>query len=81
MQGFLECPPQDEEVTSYDRQHLDIYLLLLNAEEQGTDWKVSYKKIFDDESENNLATPFIIYQSHLKRAQWMTGHGFKFLLE
>ena len=81
MQGFLEYPPQDEEVTSYDRQHLDIYLLLLKAEEQGADWKVSYKKIFDDEPDNNLAQPHIIYQSHLKRARWMTTHGFKFLLE
>jgi len=67
-------------VTEYDRRHFKVYLLLLDASDNGIDWRVSYKDAFDDNPNNNPEKSQTIYQTHLKRAKWMTTNGYLQLL-
>jgi len=67
-------------VTEYDRRHFKVYLLLLDASDKGIDWRASYKDAFNDNPDINPEKSKAIYQSHLKRAKWMTTNGYLQLL-
>ena len=44
--AFEDRPPDSAELTAYDERHLATYLRLLDADEEGADWKEAVKIIF-----------------------------------
>jgi predicted secreted protein len=69
--------PQGEAITKYDWHHLITYLRLLDAEEDGADWREVAKLVLylDPAHDENRAR--IAWQSHLERAHWLTGRGYR----
>ena len=37
--AFEDCPPESAQVTAYDERHFATYLRLLDADEEGADWR------------------------------------------
>ncbi len=77
---FNDHPPESDNLTEYDERHLATYLRLLDAAEEGADWREALTIIFHMDPERDLARAKIIYDSHLARARWMTEHGYRHLL-
>lgn len=78
---FEDRAPADDRITAYDERHFITYLRLLDADEEGADWREVVSVIFslDAEMEGNRARE--VHDSHLKRARWMTEQGYRQLLE
>lgn len=75
-----DSPPASPELTDYDREHLALYLRLLDAAEAGADWREVARIVLhlDPEADPNRAR--CVHDSHLARARWMTEHGYRQLL-
>ena len=78
---FQECPPLSDGLTVYDEQHLVTYLRLLDAAEEGADWREIVQIIFAIDPVQHPDSARKLYDSHLARARWMTTHGYRHLLE
>jgi Uncharacterized conserved protein (DUF2285) len=78
--AFEDHPPNGAELTSYDERHLATYLRLLDADEEGADWKEAVKIIFDLDPDREPERARMVYDSHLARARWMTRSGFRHFL-
>jgi hypothetical protein len=88
--AIMQKPPLDADVadlapmspvlTGYDKQHLVTYLRLLDAAEDGADWRevAAIALHIDPEREPDRARRAL--ESHLARARWMTEHGYRHLL-
>lgn len=78
---FLDEPPQGQNLTTYDREHMILYLRLLDAHRDGADWHEAVQILFgfDPEAEPDRCRK--VHASHLARAQWMTEHGYRDLLD
>ena len=75
-----DAAPTEAILTAYDEQHLLTYLRLLDAAEEGADWREALAVIFDMDPEQDLPRARTIYDSHLARARWMTEQGYRHLL-
>jgi hypothetical protein len=75
---FLEPLPWSDQITSYDEAHFVTYIRLLDAEAAGVPEPRICCQIlnFDGDLERGRR----ILADHLKRAKWMTTHGYKLLL-
>ncbi len=69
----------DDKITPYDRTHFKLYLQLLDAEEQGVDWQKVAEEVMRLNPEE--ASARTCWQSHLKRAKWMSDSGYRQLLD
>jgi len=78
--AFEDRPPDSAELTPYDERHLATYLRLLDADEEGADWKEAVKIIFGLDPDREPQRASIVYDSHLARARWMTQSGYRHLL-
>lgn len=78
--SFNDRPPESDRLTAYDERHLVTYLRLLDAADEGADWREAITIIFEMDPERNLERAKTIYDSHLARARWMTKHGYRLLL-
>jgi len=75
-----ECPPASDTVTAYDRRCFKLYIMLLDADASGEEWSDAYKRVFGKSEIQNHERAFKHYQTHLKRAKWMTNTGYQQLL-
>jgi type VI secretion system activator RovC-like protein len=78
--AFEDRPPDSAELTAYDERHLATYLRLLDADEEGADWKEAVKIIFGLDPDREPERARIVYDGHLARARWMTQSGYRHLL-
>lgn len=78
---FEDRPPNGLRVTSYDERHLATYISLLDADEEGADWREVVRVIFGLDPEQKPERARIVHDSHLARARWMTEVGYRYLLE
>jgi hypothetical protein len=78
---FLDEPPQGQSLTTYDREHMVLYLRLLDAHRDGADWREVVQILFglDPAAEPDRCRK--VHASHLARAQWMTEQGYRDLLD
>ena len=78
---FENRAPADDRITAYDERHFITYLRILDAAEEGADWREVVRIVFglDATSEPDLAR--LVHDSHLERARWMTSHGYRHLLD
>jgi hypothetical protein len=74
-------PPQSPSLTDYDREHFKLYLRLLDAAEEGADWREVVRVVFSLDPDSEPERARRTYEAHLQRARWMTTHGYKDLLK
>ncbi len=73
--------PFASDLTGYDEDHLVTYLRLLDAEAAGADWtEVARIVLHRDPAADEVRTRRC-WETHIVRAQWMTMHGYRRLLE
>jgi hypothetical protein len=77
---FLDEPPQGGTLTSYDREHMTLYLRLLDAARDGADWREAVEVLFGLDPDRDPEKCRQIHDAHLARAKWMTEHGYRELL-
>jgi Uncharacterized conserved protein (DUF2285) len=78
--AFDDSPPISATLTPYDEQHLVTYLRLLDAAEEGADWREAVRIIFGLDPDREAERARIVHDSHLARARWMTETGYRHLL-
>jgi hypothetical protein len=78
--AFEDRPPDSAELSRYDERHLATYLRLLDADEEGADWKEAVKIVFGLDPDQERQRARLVYDSHLARARWMTQSGYRHLL-
>lgn len=74
-------PPDKPHLTTYDERHLIEYLRLLDAAEEGADWREVVQVIFGIDPTKEPERARIVHDSHLARARWMTETGYAYLLK
>ena len=77
---FEDRPPDKSHLTAYDERHLADYIRLLDAAEEGADWREAAQIIFGLDAQREPERARIVHDSHLARARWMTETGFAYLL-
>lgn len=78
---FDDRPLQTERVNAYDERHFVTYLRLLDADEEGADWREVVLIVFGLDPAREPDRAKIVHDSHLARARWMTEKGYRHLLE
>lgn len=78
---FKDSPPLTERVNAYDEAHLATYLRLLDAAEEGADWREVTKIVFGLDVGADPQRAKQMHDSHLARARWMTEKGYRQLLQ
>jgi hypothetical protein len=77
---FLDDPPLDDNVTDYDRQHVSLYLRLLDAEAQHANWRDVVKVVFGLDPASHYSRARHVYDGHLARARFLAASGHRDLL-
>ena len=77
---FADQPPESASMTDYDRQHLALYVRLLDAAQEGADWREVVRVLFGLDPSQDTERARRVHDSHLARARWMTEHGYRDLL-
>lgn len=78
---FEDRAPADDRITAYDERHFVTYLRILDAAEEGADWREVVQIIFCLDATDEPDRARLVHDSHLERARWMTTRGYKHLLE
>lgn len=76
-----DLAPTDPDITIYDEEHFVTYLRLLDAEADGADWTEAARIVLHRDPVAEEARTRRCWESHFARAQWMTEHGYKRLLQ
>jgi hypothetical protein len=86
----MQKPPLDPDVadvapsapalTGYDQEHLVTYLRLLDADAEGADWREVARIVLHIDPDREPGRARHAFDSHLARAKWMTGQGYRHLL-
>ncbi len=78
--SFDDSPPASARITPYDERHFVTYLRLLDAADEGADWREAVRIVFGIDPEREPGRARLVHDSHLARARWMTEKGFRHLL-
>lgn len=78
--AFDDRPPDSSKLTPYDERHLATYLRLLDASEEGADWREAVRIIFGLDPARYPERARLVHDSHLARARWMMEAGHEHLL-
>jgi hypothetical protein len=73
---FLDEPPAGDALTPYDREHLKIYLRLLDAEADGAGWTEIVALLFGLDPSKEPERAKRVYSSHMARARWIADQGY-----
>lgn len=77
---FADHAPDVSQLTAYDESHLVDYLRLLDANDEGADWREAAAQILGVDAAAEPHRAMAMHQSHLARARWMTEVGYAHLL-
>lgn len=77
---FLDEPPVSKTLTDYDREHMVLYLRLLDSSRDGADWREAVQILFGLDPVCEPQRCRRIHDAHLARARWMTEHGYRELV-
>lgn len=78
--AFEDMAPTSAEITEYDRQHIKLYMRLLDAAADGADWSEAVGVLFGLDPVREPVRARRVHDSHLARARWMTQSGYRQLL-
>lgn len=73
--------PWADAITPYDEDHFITYLRLLDAEAEGANWREVARIVLDRDPDAEPDRVRRCWKAHLKRARWMTEHGYRHLLD
>lgn len=79
-EGFEETAPTGPELTAYDREHVKLYMRLLDAEADGADWREVASVVFGLDPVREPSRAQAVHASHLSRARWLAESGYRELL-
>jgi hypothetical protein len=79
--SIADVAPTDDHVVDYDRVHCVVYLRLLDAAKEGVAWEEVSKIVLGIDPDREPERAKRAYDTHLKRAKWMTTNGYKDLLQ
>ena len=77
---LAETAPTDAILTKYDKEHLVIYLRLLDAEDSGAEWEEVAQIVLKLDPKVDRPRARRAWESHLARAHWLTNNGYRQLL-
>jgi len=77
---FADHAPDVLQLTAYDESHLLDYLRLLDADDEGADWRNAAAQILGIDAIADPLRAKTMHDSHLARARWMTDVGYAHLL-
>ncbi len=77
---YDDSAPTGDELTDYDREHVKLYLRLLDAEADGAAWQEAVSLLFGIDPDQEPQRARQMHSSHLERARWMTEKGYLLLL-
>ena len=77
---FDDRAPDSPQLTDYDHGHLVAYLRLLDADDEGGDWREAAALIFGIDVAAEPGRAKAMHDTHLARARWMTEVGYAHLL-
>ena len=78
--SFDDIAPVRNELTDYDRAHIQLYMRLLDAADDGAEWTEAVDVLFGIDSAQEPERARQVHDSHLARARWMTQSGYRQLL-
>lgn len=78
--AFLDEPPLSDTLTDYDRAHFKLYMRLLHAEADGSDWKEAVEVLFGIDPSLEPDRALRIHTSHIARARWTSEHFYNEML-
>lgn len=73
--------PTGPDITAYDEHHYVTYLRLLDASRAGADWQEVARIVLHRDPVAEEARSHRCWESHLARAQWLSGSGYRRILE
>ncbi len=77
---FRDEAPQSCQIEPYDEEHLPTYLRLLDAADDGADWREATAIIFSVDVHSDEDRARRLYDTHLARARWISKAGYRDLL-
>ncbi|MBQ95049.1 MAG: DUF2285 domain-containing protein [Actinobacteria bacterium] len=77
---IADTPPNDAAVTVYDRDHLKLYMRLLDANDAGATLEEVASILLGIDATQEPERARRVHDSHLSRARWMTEQGYRDLL-
>lgn len=72
--------PWSDNLTPYDEQHFITYVRLLDAEADGANWQEVARIVLHRDPKAEPERTRRCWEVHLRRARWMTEHGYRQLL-
>lgn len=72
--------PWSDNITPYDEQHFVTYLRLLDADAEQADWREVARVVLHRNPKAEPDRTRRCWEEHLRRAKWMTEHGYRKLL-
>ncbi|WP_057851027.1 DNA -binding domain-containing protein [Bradyrhizobium valentinum] len=77
---IADVAPAGPALTEYDEEHIITYMRVLDAAQQGADWRDVSRIVLGIDPDNEADRARIAFESHLSRARWMTEQGYRHLL-
>ncbi|NMG38368.1 DUF2285 domain-containing protein [Chelativorans sp. ZYF759] len=74
---FLDEPPVSDKLTDYDRAHFKLYMRLLHAEADGSNWEEAVAILFGIDPSAEPERALRIHDAHLARARWTSEHFYR----
>ena len=69
---LADVAPVGPLITAYDEDHIDTYLRVLNAAQDGADWRGISRIVLHVDPDQDAERARLVFDSHLARAKWMT---------
>ena len=78
---FLDEPPPGQGLTPYEREHMTLYLRLLDAARDGADWREAVQILFGLDPDLDPQRSRHIHDAHLARARWMSERRYREIIQ
>ncbi|MFG3595542.1 DNA -binding domain-containing protein [Bradyrhizobium sp. RDI18] len=75
-----DLAPAGPTLTMYDEEHMITYMRVLDADQQGADWRDVSRIVLHIDPDTAADRARRAFESHLSRARWMTEQGYRHLL-
>jgi len=77
---IADVAPAGSALTQYDEEHMITYMRVLDADQQGADWRDVSRTVLHIDPDREADRARLAFESHLSRARWMTQQGYRHLL-
>ncbi len=78
---IADAPPNEAALTVYDRDHIKLYMRLLDANDAGASLEEVSSILLGIDAKAEPERARQVHDSHLSRARWMTEQGYRDLLK